>query len=200
MSVFSLLAEGFESALLTCSLILLVPGAAVGLAARRSAVPALASFAIGVIGFSWLRFADRGGGYPPLLIATALLVVTVVLLLPFIGRSDAAAVPAGFVGGAVAAELWRPCVGSEFGQLLNELPERGASGLGLMTVFVVGTLSPLAVVGAVHHLVPDKVMGRIEPALAALGGMVLGLLAIATALGFHDELVGQLFEWSVDRV
>ena len=42
MSVSLLLAEGFESALLACSLILLVPGAAVGLTAREAAIPAIA--------------------------------------------------------------------------------------------------------------------------------------------------------------
>jgi cytochrome c biogenesis protein CcdA len=200
MSIFSLLAEGFESALLACSLILLIPGAAVGLTAREAAIPAIASFATGALALSWLRFSERGGGYSNLSIAAALMLATILLLIPFISRVDLAAVPAGFLAGAAAGELWRPCVGSEFGQLLNELPERGISGLGLMAVYLVGTLSPLLVLGAAHHLLPDSLLEKLEPAWAVLGGVILALLAFTTAVGLHDELVAKLFEWSLDNV
>ena len=197
MSVFPLLAEGFESALMACSLILLVPGAAVGLTARAAAIPAIASYAIGVLGLSWLRFSERGGDFSPLVIAVALMVATILLLVPLISRLDVAAVPAGLLAGGAAAELWRPCVGAEFGQLLNELPDRGLSGLGLLAIYLVGTLSPLIVLAALHHLVPDRILERLEPAWSVVGGTALALLSLATALGFHDELVGKLFEWSV---
>ena len=197
MSLLSLLAEGFESALLACSLILLVPGAAVGLTARAAAVPALAGFAVGVLGLSWLRFSDRGGGYAPLLIASLLMVATILLLVPLISRLDLAAVPAGLLAGAAAAELWRPCVGETYGQLLNELPDRGYSGLGLQALYLLGTLSPLLVLGAAHHLVPDWILAKLEPVWAVVGGTALALLAVATAVGLHDDLVGKLFEWSV---
>lgn len=200
MSIFSLLAEGFESALLTCSLILLVPGAAVGLTARAAAIPALASFSAGTLGLSWLRFSDRGGGYSNLAIAAALMLATIFLLIPFISRADLAALPAGFLAGAAAGELWRPCVGSHFGSLLNELPGRGFSGLGLMAVYLVGTLSPLLVLGAVHHLLPDTLLEKLEPVWAVVGGLILTLLAVATAVGLHEDLVSKLFEWSVDDV
>lgn len=200
MSVFSLLAEGFESALLTCSLILLIPGAAVGLTARASAIPALASFSVGTLALSWLRFSDRGGGYSNLAIAAALMLATILLLVPFISRADLAAVPAGFLAGAAAGELWRPCVGEHFGALLNELPGRGTSGLGLLAMYLIGTLSPLLVLGAVHQLLPESIHKRLEPAWAVLGGVILSMLALATAVGLHDDLVGKLFEWSVDNV
>ncbi len=197
MSIFSLLAEGFESALLACSLILLVPGAAVGLTARAAAIPAMASFSVGVLGLSWVRFADRGGGYSPLLIAAALMLATILLLVPFISRADLAAIPAGLLAGGAAAELWRPCVGAEYGQLLNELPERGYSGLGLQAVYLLGVLSPLVVLAAAHHLVPDWVLEKLEPIWAVVAGTGLALLALATAVGLHDDLVSKLFEWSV---
>ncbi len=200
MSVLALFGEGFEAALLTCSLILLIPGAAVALTARAAAIPALASFSVGVLGLSWLRFSDRGGGYSNLMIAAALMLATIALLVPFISRADLAALPAGLLAGGAAAELWRPCVGAEFGLLLNELPGRGISGLGPMFIYLIGTLSPLLVLGAVHHLLPERVLEKMEPAWAVIGGVLLTLLALATALGLHEDLVSKLFEWSVDNV
>lgn len=200
MSILSLLAEGFESALLACSLIILIPGAAVGLTARAAALPAMAAFSAGLLGLSWIRFSDRGGGYSNLAIAVALMLAMILLLVPFISRADLAALPAGLLAGGAAAELWRPCVGAEFGALLNELPDRNLSGLGLMAVYLIGTLSPLIVLGAVHHLVPDWILEKLEPAWAVLGGVILSLLALATVFGYHETLVGHLFEWSVDNV
>jgi hypothetical protein len=196
-SLLMLLAEGFESAVLACSLILLAPGAAVGLTARYAAIPAMSSFALGVLGFSWLRFSDRGGDWSPLWIAVALMAATIALLVPLISRLDLAALPAGFLAGAASAELWRPCVGAEYGQLLNELPARGYSGLGLQAVYLVGVLSPLVVLGAAHHLTPDWVLEKLEPVWAVVGGTGLAILAVATALGLHDDLVGKLFQWSL---
>lgn len=195
--MFELLGEGFESALLACSLILLVPGAAVGLTARAAAIPALASFAVGVLGLSWIRFADRGGGFSPLLIAAVLMIGTILLLVPFISRLDLAAIPAGLLAGGAAAELWRPCVGAEYGVVLNELPSRGLSGLGLQAIYLLGVLSPLIMLAAAHHLTPDWILEKLEPIWAIGGGLVLALLAAATAAGLHDDLVGKLFEWSL---
>jgi hypothetical protein len=200
MSVLTLFGEGFEAALLTCSLILLIPGAAVALTARKAAIPALASFGVGVLLLSWLRFSARGGGYSNLLIAATLMLATIALLVPFISRADLAALPAGLLAGGAAAELWRPCVGAEFGLLLNELPDRSVSGLGLMFVYLIGTLSPLFVLGAVHHLLPERLLEKMAPAWAVIGGGLLTLLALATAVGLHEDLVSKLFEWSVDNV
>ncbi len=197
MSILRLLAEGFESALLPCSLILLLPGAAVGLTARAAAIPAFTSFGVGVLALSWLRFSDRGGGFSPFFIAVALMVATILLLTPLISRLDVAAIPAGLLAGGAAAELWRPCVGDEYGLLLNELPERGLSGLALQAVYLVGVLSPLIALGALHHLVPDRILVKLEPIWAVVGGAGLALLSLATAVELHDDLVGKLFEWSV---
>jgi hypothetical protein len=197
MSITGLLAEGFESALLACSLILLIPGAAVGLTARAAAVPAVASFSLGVLALSWVRFAGRGGDFPPLLVAGGLMLAAVLLMAPLVTRLDLAAIPAGLLAGGAAAELWLPCVGADFGHLLNELPDRGPSGLGLLALYLFGTLSPLIALAAVHHLTPDWILEKLEPIWAVVGGSLLALLSVATAVGLHDDLVGKLFEWSV---
>lgn len=195
LSRFALVAEGFESALIACSLILLLPGVAVAMAARAAAVPAIAAYSVGVLSLAWLRFSEQGGGNPPLLLAAALLLGTVLLLVPFIGRLDLAAIPAGLLIGGAAAELWLPCGGPQLGLLLSELPDRGLSGLGWLAVYLAGTLAPLGLLAAIHHLTPDTILERIEPVWAVFGGTVLALLAVATAAGFHDELVNRLVEW-----
>ncbi len=205
MSISALFGEGFEAALLSCSLVLLVPGAALALAARRAVIPGLAAFGVAVLALSWLRFSDRGGGYPDLLIAAVLALAVIAIAIPFIVTSFAkdaelSSVPAGLLAGAAAAELWRPCVGAEFGVLLNELPDRGVSGFGLMGVYLIGALSPLVVLGAIDHLLPERILDKVETVWVAIGGGILALLAFATAFGLHESLISKLFEWSVDNV
>jgi len=192
-----LLGEGFESALMACSLIILAPGVATALAARRAAIPALGAFSLAVLAASWLRFSDRGGGLEPILIAIVLAGAVAVFAIPRLSGHELSAVGGGLLAGAASAELWRPCVGFEFGQILNSLPDRGPSGFGLMAVYLLGVLSPLLALGAIHHLVPERFRERAEPALAAVGAVALGALALATAFGLHDDLVGKLFEWSL---
>ncbi|MEM7274469.1 MAG: hypothetical protein AAF547_15395 [Actinomycetota bacterium] len=194
----ALLGEGFESALMACSLIILLPGLATAMAARAAAIPALAYYSAAVLALSWLRFSDRGGGFAPLLIAAALAATVAVLFIPKLNRSDLSAIGGGLLAGGAAAELWRPCVGFEFGAVLNSLPERGLSGLWLMAVYLFGVLSPLVAIGAIHHLTPDRILERVEPWWAIVGATGLGLLSLATAAGLHDELVGKLFEWSLE--
>lgn len=195
----ALLGEGFESALMACSLIVILPGLATAMAARAAAIPALSAYGFAVLALSWLRFSDRGGGFEPLLIAVALAATIVLLLVPQLNRTDLAAIGGGLLAGGAAAELWRPCVGFEFGEVLNSLPDRGPEGFGLMAVYLAGVLSPLVAFGAVHHLVPDRILERIEPVWAVGGAVLIGLLSLATAVGLHDELVGQLFRWSLEQ-
>lgn len=195
-SRFALVAEGFESALVACSLILLLPGVAVGLTARAAAVPAMAAYSVGVLSLSWLRYSDRGGDHPPLLLAAALGLGTIVLLVPLIRRLDLAAIPAGLLIGGAAAELWQPCNSPELALLLDQLPDRGASGLGWMAAYLAGTLAPLVVLSAIHRLTPDAILERLEPIWAVAGGTLLAILAVLTAAGLHEELTTRLVLWS----
>lgn len=197
MSPLSLMAEGFESALIACSLILLIPGAAVGLTARAAAIPAMAAYGIGVLALAWLRFGERGGDHPPLLVAGALMLATILLLVPLISRLDLAALPAGLLAGGATAELWVPCGGPELGTLLGELPARGLSGLGWLALYLLGTLSPLIVLAAAHHLTPDWILERLEPIWAVVGGLLLALLAVVIAVGLSDDLVDRLVRRSL---
>lgn len=196
MSPWQLLADGFESAIVACSLIVLVPGAAVGLTARAAAIPAMAAYSVGVLSLTWLRFSERGGDHPTLLVAGVLMLATILLLVPWISRLDLAALPAGLLAGGAVAELWVPCVGTELDRLLAELPDRGFDGLGWMALYLLGMLSPLIVLAAAHHLTPDWLLEQVEPVWAVAGGLLLALLAVVTAFGLSDDLVARLIEWS----
>ncbi len=192
-----LLLEGLESALLPCSLILLIPGAAAALAARQESRSALVGFATGSIGFAWLRFSDRGGDLSTGVVALLLAAAVVLLAIPVIRRLNVVTGAGGLLAGVAAGVLWEPCVSTEFGHLLADLPTAGASGLGLLVIYMSGVLAPLLVVGAVMHLVPRPALIIARPVMLVLGGGVLAVLAMSTAAGFTDNLIGQLVEWSI---
>lgn len=188
-----LLLEGFESALLPCSLILIAPGLGVGAASGRRFTTALAAY-VGAVGIGgWLRFSGRLDTLPTPVVAL-LLITAVAALLIRPGQPTAAT--AGVLSGFGSVSLWGPCVGSNFGDLLGGLPDRGLSGLALFLVYVIGVLSPLAIVGAALSLTPARKFERAARILSTIGGGLLTLLAIATAVGWHDEVVSQLVQWS----
>lgn len=192
-----LLLEGFESALLPCSLVVLIPAAAAAIAARAELIPALAGFFGAITLLSWLRFSDRGGDWPIGIAALALIIAAVLFTVPLIGDDSVSAALAGAFAGAAAAQLWEPCVGAEFGQLLNDLPTSGATGLGSMAVFLVGVTAPVIGFAALLKLIPEWMLDYGQTALAIGGATVLAVMAVATAMGLHDDVVGQLIRWSV---
>lgn len=195
--MFDLLLEGFFSASLPCSLILLVPGAGAVLAARGRLIAALGGFSGSATVLAWLRFADRAGDWPVGIAAVALVTATVLFFVPVVVGDKVIAALAGVLTGGAAAELWEPCVGPEFGRLLNELPNHGPAGLGQMAVFMLGVLAPLAGFVAIVKLIPEWMVESVQPVLAVLGGTVLAVMAVATAAGLHDDIVGRLFQWSL---
>ncbi len=188
-----LLFEGFESALLPCSLILIVPGLAVAGASRLRFTSASLAYASAVGLAGWLRFSGRLETLPTFVVALLLVAAAAILLLR---RGRPGAVAGGVLSGFGTTSLWGPCVGSDFGDLLGGLPDRGGSGLVLFVVYVIGVLSPLAVLGAALSLTPALRLERAGQLLAGMGTGLLTLLAIATAVGWHDELVSQLVLWS----
>lgn len=195
--MLELLLEGFESALLPCSFILLIPGLAVAIAARQESTPAVLGFIVASLLVGWLRFSNRLDDPPSGFVALALAGAVVLLLVPLIRRLDIVSAGGGVLAGGAAAFLWLPCVGEEFGTLLGELPGRGGSGLALMSLYLLGVLSPVVLVAAGMHLIPDGLFLPARPFMMAIGGAVLGLLALGTAVGFDDEIVSQLVEWSL---
>ena len=195
--MIDLVLEGFSAAWLPCSLVVLVPGGAAALAAGEERVPSLIGFMVSASLVSWLRFADRGGDWPLGVVALALGLATAFYFVPIVVSEPAMATVAGILAGGAAAELWEPCVGPEFGQLLNDLPEQGLGGMASLTLYMIGILAPLVGFGAMLRLVPLWIMESIQGALAVIGGAMLVIRGLATAAGLHDEVISKLFQWSL---
>jgi len=202
--VLALLIEGLESAWLPCSLILLVPGVAVLLASPDRVVTTTSSFFAASAALAWARFSERGGDWPIGLSAIALMSAAVLLLAPVIDDRAAAgwaarlrAAVGGVLAGVASAELWEPCVGAEFGSLLNDLANRGLGGIVPTFAYVVGVLAPLIALASLIRLLPNRLIDPARTVMAVVGGAVLTVMAVATAIGFHDELVDRLIRSSL---
>ncbi len=191
-----LLFEGFESALLPCSLVILVPAAAVALASRQESTPGLLGFAGALIVFAWLRFAGHIEAFDRVTIAGLLACGLVVIAAPVVRRLDVVSGLGGFLVGIAASALWEPCVGAEFGALLDDLPTRGPTGFALLAVYLVGVGAPIIAAGAALHLIPDPLTLPARPVMLVVGGGTLAMLALGVAAGLHDELIGRLVELS----
>lgn len=193
----SLLIEGLGSAFLPCSLVLLIPGAAATIAGRSDAAWTFGGFAFGTLMLGWLRFSGRLGELSPYAAAAALALAAIALTVPTTARHSVKSIIGGLFAGAGAGILWEPCVGREFGALLNDLPATGAGGFGLFAVYTVGVLAPLVAVAAAVYLVPEKSIGVARPVMLGTGAGVLAVLALATAAGLSDDLVGRLVQLSL---
>ncbi len=194
--MLSLFGEGLESAFFPCTLVLLVPGIAVTFASRYYSSLAIFGFTIGVVVAAWFRFSGRSGGLPDVAIAILMLGAGLLFLRPITERLELTSILAGTLIGISAADLWQPCTGEHFGQLLNELPDVGTSGIVRLLVYTVGLLAPLFILGAGFYLLPDHIQERIERPLAYLGALSLIAMAFATLIGIHEQVISQLFLWS----
>ncbi len=196
--IIDLLVEGFESALLPCSFVVLVPGAAAVIASRQESTSAFIGFFIGLVALSFLRFSDRGGDLQTGIVAMMLAVAVVLLAIPLVRRLNIVTGAGGLLVGAAAGVLWEPCVSIHFADLLNDLPTMGAArGVALLAVYVVGVLAPLFALTAVLYLIPNATLILARPVMLVVGCGTLAILAVATALGFSDDMISKLVELSV---
>jgi cytochrome c biogenesis protein CcdA len=173
-------------------LTLAIPALAVALTARQESTAGLVGYATTLAGFSWLRFSGRSDELGRVTIAGLLAVGLAIMLVPVVRRLDAVSMLGGALVGIAAAALWEPCVGAEFGAVLDELPGRGPTGLGPMVVYLAGTMAPVILVGAVMHLVPDRVTRPLRPVMVIAGSATLGALALVVAVGLEGRVLAEL--------
>ncbi|MFW2382704.1 MAG: hypothetical protein ACN4GZ_13165 [Acidimicrobiales bacterium] len=194
--MLALFGEGLETAFFPCSLVLAVPGLAVAAGGRRFSAFAIAAFATGLLVSSWLRFAGATDLWPPIIVGSGFLVASFAIARLDAGRPSLAAGGAGAAAGAATGSLWRPCVGIEFGTVLNGMAGSGLRGGFELAVYIVGVMAPVIAVVAVANALPPAWIERASKPLMWLGGGVLVILGLATIAGFDDHVISRLFELS----
>lgn len=196
--IIDLLVEGFDSALLPCSFVVLVPGAAAVIASRQESTSAFFGFSIGLVALTFLRFSGRGGDLQTGFVALMLAVAVVLLAIPVVRRLNVVTGAGGLLVGAAAGVLWEPCVGIHFAELLNDLPtSRIVPGVALLAVYLIGVLAPVIALTAVLYLIPNPTLVLARPVMLVIGCGTLAVLAVATASGFSDDVISRLVELSV---
>lgn len=194
--MLDLFGEGLTSALFPCSLVLAVPGLAIAAGGRTSSAVSTGAFLAGVIASSWLRFADVTDVWPSLLTGAALLLASLGVAGAPRWRPALAVGAAGAAAGAAAGTLWRPCVGTEFGEVLNGMPSAGAGGGFDLAVYTVGVTAPVIAFAATVTALPASWIERASAQLLWCGSTVLAVLGLATIAGWHDSVISRLSELS----
>ena len=196
--ILHLLFEGFESAVLPCSLVLLIPGIAAVLSARQEASVAAAGFVGAAIIGSWLRLSDRIGDPPAVFVALAFMGALILLVFPLVRRLTLVSLSGGVLAGLASSALWQPCVGENFGNLLGELPGRGiASGAVLTAAYMVGVLAPVIALAALLEAIPGPLLLPARPFMLFSGGLAMVIISATVAANLHDEVISRLVAWSL---
>lgn len=196
--IVDLLLEGFESALLPCSFVVLVPGAAAVIGSRQESTSTFAGFFVGLAALSFFRFSGRGGDLSPTVTALMLAAAAVLVSIPLVRRLNIVTGAGGLMAGGAAGVLWEPCVSIHFADLLNDLPARNpVVGAALLTVYIAGIVAPLLGLTAVLYLIPNPTLILARPVMLVIGAGTLALLALTVAAGFSDEIISELVERSV---
>jgi cytochrome c biogenesis protein CcdA len=192
-----LLVEGVGAAGLPSSLLILVPGLAAVLASGERRWPTVCTFVASTTFVAWLRFSGRGGDWPRLAVALVLAAAAVLLALPFVHQRASATAAAASLAGASAAELWLPRVGPALGRLLADLAQQGPGAGIQLLAYVAGVLTPVVALAVLLRLLPLRIVEPAHRPLAMVAAGALGLLALATAAGVHDDLARSLMRWSL---
>ncbi len=104
-----------------------------------------------------------------------------------------ASVSAALVAIVVTA-WWRPCVGTELGDLLTRAPDDPGGQLLPSLAFMLGISLPIVVIGlAIAAWEPSATILRNTSVATASIAVVL---AGSVLVGQHGEIVARLFEWS----
>lgn len=197
----ALFLEGVDAVAQPCTLPLLVFSVAFVVAAAREAPIAAVAFLGGAAVMAWARFAGVttldlaedhflvGGG---LVVAAA----TLTGLAPEGVQRRPLVASGSFVGGALAAALWRPCVGASLGALLNDAPQRGIASLPSFALYILGAGLLVVAVGLLPIAVAP--LGRlVDRRAVSLAGVVIGIgLGVVLALGWWGGVVDELVRLS----
>ena len=191
--------EGVEVVTWACTLTVLVPGLALVLVARRTRLTVAVYYVVGAALLAWAQAAGHwwvSARGVALVIAALLAAGTYAAAWLAPQHSSPYATGAGVVGGALAGWMWRPCVGSLLGDILNDATTDGPRTAGLMLIYMVGALLPVLLIAIAPYAVP--VIGRAldRRPVAVVGAVVGGAYAVTLAIGRYDDLIGELYRIS----
>ena len=194
----NLLLEGIGSMLQPCTLALLVPGLAVILTAQQTAPWAAGGYLAGASLMSWMRMIDWVD--PP--DESALLALVVLAGIALIWwqsnqRNGVWSAAGAAVVGGIAALLWLPCVGDEYGALLGRAETETWALFVPNLAYIVGLNLALIVAAALPLVVRRLVPLRDSTGAALVGVMTGTAMAVTMALGAYNDVVGQLYDLSV---
>lgn len=190
--------EGIRSAVLPCSLALLLPASAVVLAARHHPLVALGGFSGAATLMMWLR-ATGFLALSTIPLGTTLLgIVAVGAMAAFLARHAPNLLGTAGLAlgpGAMAGWIWQPCVGLALGRILDRAGSGSVLALAELTAYALGVVLPAAAIALARVALGDSESPRraVTVAGAALG-IGIGILVVT---GIHQEVVGWLARISV---
>lgn len=198
MSLTSTYVEGFEAVRQPCTLPLLLSALVFALAAGRGAPLAVIAHVGGAAILAWARFTQLWTvdvtGFTAILAGG-----TVAAAAVFVARRrrDRAAIVLGAgLGGAIAAAVWRPCVGSQLGAIINDAPDHRISALVPTIAYVAGLSTLALVIASVPSAFPSLGAATTSTPVVVTGAALGVALGLAMAVGIWDDVVLELLERS----
>ena len=187
--------EGVESISLPCTLIILLPLVALLFAAKAHRLFTVIAYLTATSVMMWARAGrlwDIESTGAVTLVITAAIVGSFALVVTRAEIRPGRVALAGLLAGGIAGWLWEPCVGTQFGEILNNAETDRLSTLALMHIYVAGTLLPAVLFAVVPHAAPTTKRLLHHRHLRSVG-VTLGLVYASTvAIGRYDDLVAEL--------
>ena len=193
--------EGVEAIRQPCTFPIVLSSLVFVLAAGRRAPIASAAFVGGTALAAWLRFSSVMSidltGANAVVGGVLLAGAAIAVGIRSAGGGGLGLVAGGSgLGGAVAAAIWRPCVGSELAKVLDAAPGAPAGALVPITAYVVGVCL-LTLAAGVLVVAWPQLAGPLESVPVTRGASTVGvLIGGSIALGWWGELVDELLRRS----
>lgn len=192
--MIDLLLEGTESLRLPCSWLLIIPGAAVIIGARRRTVLVTLVFALVAMTVAWLRFSTfwpLGDVDGTTQVVLGLIILTTSLLAWRLDRASTDGLLAG-VAGLAGAWAWIPCVGPHLGDVINGARTEPVAHLGGTVAFMTGLFVPFIMIAAAGILFPEFQKKSSHRAVIGVGFALMTLVGVLFATTLFDDLASEL--------
>ena len=186
--------EGIGEVVLPCSVGLLLPGLGAVLLGWWRSTAAVVVFVVAAAVTAWLRAADVVAIESDWLLVALLIAALATAWL--VRRSFAGIVVPAAAIGVFAGSTWRPCVGDQLADILNNAPAEPFAQLVPMTVYVAGVTLVLVGVALLPLVWPRLRIAR--PHIApVVGSVIVAGIAIATVAGEYEAVLSEFAQLSV---